>query len=128
MDTLRFDLKNVLTLIKHALNAPDHKCAYVNGLNEVPKPGLWLVGDDGIYLMSNGLPMLKEHGMQAVVYAEGWMPNSDTKDTIQTQKENNFLEVLYVAKLKAILAKKNRKGMSTLCVNFEQETLDLYLD
>lgn len=50
------------------------------------KPGLWLVKDEGIYLMSNGSPGLPregakpdEHGHtpQEVCYAEGFDPNKE---------------------------------------------------
>ncbi len=39
------------------------------------KPGLWLVGDHGVYAMSNG--KLAEGAKPLVVYAEGCDPNTD---------------------------------------------------
>lgn len=40
---------------------------------ETQKPGLWLVGDHGVYLMSNG--NLAQGGKPLVVYAEECDPN-----------------------------------------------------
>jgi len=42
-----------------------------------PRPALQLVGDHGVYLMSNGLPGLPADGDQHVVYALGGNPRLD---------------------------------------------------
>jgi hypothetical protein len=49
------------------------------GQPETAKPGLWLVGDHGVYLMSNGAPgMMRPDGKSAVVaYADGIDPKKD---------------------------------------------------
>jgi hypothetical protein len=57
---LHFDGKAVAELIAHAKAAPEHRPLY--GDQATAKPGLWLVGDDGVYLMSNGLPPLPGNG------------------------------------------------------------------
>lgn len=54
---LRFPLRDVLILAEHAIAAPDHKPTYSDTLAATePGPALWCVGDDGLYLISNGLP------------------------------------------------------------------------
>lgn len=52
---LHFDRALVQRLLDHALAAAAHARLRETG---TPAPALWLVGDDGVYLMSNGLPAL----------------------------------------------------------------------
>ena len=69
--TLVFDGSAVLELLAHAKNAPKHTSPY--GLTPNPGPGLMLVKDDGIYLMSNGEPNLSgTDTVNKVVYARGY--------------------------------------------------------
>ena len=56
---LAFDKATVWRLVDHAQNAPRHFRSY--GQRKIA-PGLWLVGDAGIYLMSNGNPPLLQDG------------------------------------------------------------------
>lgn len=51
---LHFDAKIVKLIREHAASAPDHIPLYDQP--ETKRPGLWLVGDQGVYLMSNGTP------------------------------------------------------------------------
>lgn len=68
---LTFEGKSVLELLTHAKAAPKHVSPY--GLKPDPGPGLILVKDDGIYLMSNGEPGLPETATtNKVVYALGY--------------------------------------------------------
>ena len=53
---LHFDPLKVVTLLDHTKAAPKHCVLYDDPTTA--KPGLWLVGDEGIYLMSNGEPPL----------------------------------------------------------------------
>lgn len=72
-----FRLKDVLELCDHALTAKEHAAGYEAGH---PRPGLVLVGDDGVYLMSNGLPPLPRRDGKPgnrVVYAHGMNPETD---------------------------------------------------
>lgn len=97
---LHFDRARVLELLQHSIDAaqrqanfeqrcdpqyrkpdaPERQWAEEEDIDatKIP-PGLWLVGDEGIYLMSNG----KEHpkdamtGKNAVVYAEECNPAMD---------------------------------------------------
>ena len=56
MTKLTFDAAIVKQLIADAKTAKDHRLAFGQTKRE---PGLWLVGDEGVYLMSNGIPVLK---------------------------------------------------------------------
>lgn len=77
MATLTFAAPAVLELLRHAIAAPKHSSPYSQ---EDPGPGLFLVKDEGIYLMSNGKPGLlggNEHSI--VVYADGYEPLTETR-------------------------------------------------
>ena len=56
---LRFPLAIVRRLVDHARNAPE-SLPYYGGTRA--EPALWLVGDHGVYLMSNGKPPLGRDG------------------------------------------------------------------
>ncbi len=56
MSRIHFDLIGVRRLIEHCAAAPKHHRQY--GKKGKPKPALMLVGDVGVYLMSNGDPGL----------------------------------------------------------------------
>jgi hypothetical protein len=56
---LRFDKATVRRLVEHARNSPKSRSAYGE---QDAGPALWLVGDAGIYLMSNGLPPISYTG------------------------------------------------------------------
>ncbi|MEI9979384.1 MAG: DUF3085 domain-containing protein [Edaphobacter sp.] len=61
----------VLELVTHAKAAPRNISPY--GLTENPGPGVMLVKDDGVYLMSNGEPPLPgTDTANKVVYAQGY--------------------------------------------------------
>lgn len=71
MSKLVFEGTAVLELLAHAKSAPRNTSPY--GLTEDPGPGLFLVKDDGIYVMSNGEPGLPgTETMNKVVYARGY--------------------------------------------------------
>lgn len=77
MAILSFPAAPLRRLIDHARAAPDHNMGWSDA---APQPALFLVGDDGIYLMSNGIPRdLREAGGSGayVVHALGLNPNTD---------------------------------------------------
>ena len=91
--TLIFPADQVRKLVDHAFSSEFHKPTMIQRRdfygpqagNQQPgehiktPPGLWLVKDFGVYLMSNGHPgmwMEKEHRYYAV-YASGYDPNTD---------------------------------------------------
>jgi hypothetical protein len=76
MITLVFPLAGVLLLAEHALTATSHAASMREVLHgTTPRPALWLVGDQGVFLMSNGhvTPPDADHvGGLPVVYAGGY--------------------------------------------------------
>lgn len=79
MSKFVFEADAVLELLNHAKAAPRTVSPY--GLTPNPGPGLMLVKDDGVYLMSNGEPPLPgTDTVNKVVYAPGYeaLPNTTT--------------------------------------------------
>ena len=53
----RCALRDVLAAAEHTVAAPGHKASFASSMDgTAPTPALWFVGDDGLCLMSNGLP------------------------------------------------------------------------
>lgn len=93
--TLKFPADIVRTLLAHAFAAPGHELSFEQraarygrkkmferqpGEERHGKPGLWLVKDDGIYLMSNGIPALlieDDKPDHVCAYAKGYDPHVD---------------------------------------------------
>lgn len=63
---LHFDAAQVIRLLDHAKAAPRQRRRY--DFCPVDPAGLWLVGDQGVYLMSNGDPALPRDGAH-IAYA-----------------------------------------------------------
>lgn len=76
----RFTMSDLRPLIRHARESPEHRLAY--GESGPGGHSLWLVRDQGVYLMSNGSPILPrgDEGSDSfdsrVVYASGYGPGS----------------------------------------------------
>ena len=70
---LEFYAREVEVLLLHALNATRHRS--ISSTEDGEGPRLWLVGDHGVYLMSNGAPILQvDGGDSAVAHAIGINP------------------------------------------------------
>lgn len=77
MSTCVFKTKDLKRCVEHALNSPSWNMGYSE---HKPQPGLYLVHDDGVYLMSNGEPgdVRKDGELSLyVAYAEGCNPETD---------------------------------------------------
>ena len=77
MSILEFAAQDVQRLITHANEASGHNMGWID---IDPKPALILVGDRGVYLMSNGRPCQRvEFGKDKafVVHAKGHSPDID---------------------------------------------------
>ena len=90
---LRFDKATVWRLVDHAQNSTEHLKSF---RQRKAKPAIWLVGDAGIYLMSNGKPALLQTGFLAkdeaieelrlVAHADGCGPFDDIDDWTPLQE------------------------------------------
>ncbi|WP_427451618.1 abortive infection family protein [Litorimonas sp. WD9-15] len=85
---LKFDQATVWRLIDHTRNAPKHRTYCGSDARE----GLWLVGDVGLYLMSNGIPAIDQSGIirkkldegssNLCVWADGYDYNHSNFDNV----------------------------------------------
>jgi hypothetical protein len=71
---LRFDKAFVARLVDHARSSPESRANY--GEHDAT-PALWLVGDAGVYLMSNGSPPTSHSGQILTAPADGCDPQFD---------------------------------------------------
>ncbi len=116
-----FPTADLLRLTLHAILAPNHRMGYES--DAPPAPGLLLVHDQGVYLMSNGLPAdtaAAETG-QHVVYADGCNPNIGSFDEwYDTSRElvggDDFVEVLPFG---------DPQEFVTNCTNYHEFCVDL---
>jgi hypothetical protein len=68
---LTFDIESLRASAEHSRNAAEHSELYLEASSKAP--GLWLVGDHGVYLMSNGMG----DDRPPVVYAKECNPDTD---------------------------------------------------
>ncbi len=78
---LYFDLHDTLRLAEHAAASTTHAPTFTEREDGTACPGalVW-VHDHGVYLMSSGLPGLKDPNRPEanhIVYAHGWNPDTD---------------------------------------------------
>lgn len=71
MKTLKFDAEQVRKQVEITKLSYTHRAEY----GRAPEPGLFLVKDSGIYLMSSG--DLRVSKLDGVAYAEGFDPDKD---------------------------------------------------
>lgn len=93
---------------------------------EGEQPGLWLVGDHGVYVMSNG--KLAEAGRPLVAYAEECDPTSND-DWFHIKRQtfggDDGVEFFDAHHLEALIAAK--PGATHLSIAFRGETIELCL-
>jgi hypothetical protein len=113
---LRFDLAIVRRLVDHTRSSPEWLPTYGGTHAE---PGLWLVADHGVYLMSNGRPAMDAKGnpipvndtrgiRRLIAMAEGCDPEVDAFEDWWAihnalQGGNDFLEFISIEDLDRIL-------------------------
>jgi hypothetical protein len=107
-----FPIAQVREILEHSKASKKHKAPYGMGKGE---PGLWLVGDQGIYLMSNGDPgFLRPGGGAVIVYAEESNPDKMEFDEWYGNKREIFggddgVEFLPLAMIERALSKPKAK-------------------
>ena len=100
MAKLNFRGKQLAAMLRHA-NANKRKIPYENKHTE--KKGLWLVKDDGIYLMSPTSEkfIAKKNDINTVVYASGYKPTKANADTLWDKTHrvsgDDFVEFIELA-------------------------------
>lgn len=115
----------MLRLALHAMNAPQHEMGY--DTETEPNPALLFVHDQGVYLMSNGIPRDRpaEGETSHVVYAAGCDPNvGEFDDWYGRSRElvggDDFVEVLSLG-----ATPEDRRTFLDNCAAFEEFVVDI---
>ena len=124
MAILEFDAVRVRQLIEHAKAAPTHRKLHEG--SDPPGPCLWLVGDQGVYLMSNGHPHLTgADGKSLVAYGKDCNPHED-EDWWETKSDlyggdDGADELTFVSAIEARLA----GGAATIRLALSSQSIEL---
>ena len=92
-------------------------------------PSVLIVKDDGVYLMSNGKPMLVDltHGKRSVVaYAKGLDPSAGYGVIRAAVGGDDFSERLQVAAIREAIARA--PGATTFVVELSEETISFWAE
>ena len=138
MIQLRFPLRDVLALADHAIAAPNHKPSFADTVDgTTPAAALWFVGDDGLYLMSNGLPGQPHPDGGArllVVHADGYTTAMSKRDIADAIGGDDFCEPLPLldsqsdgATLHAQLADGVAAGLDLFVINLDTTSMQFFL-
>lgn len=137
MIRLLFPLAEVLALAEHAIAAAGHKPSFSNHFDgTTPVPALWFVGDEGLYLMSNGLPAQPhptEAGRLHVVYARGYQTSMSKHAISHAIGGDDFCQVLALldpqpgGTLHARLAAGTTDGMTLFIIDLDQTAMELVI-
>lgn len=116
-----FQIKDVLPLLDHTEAAKKHRPLY--GGDDTAVPGLWLVHDAGVYLMSNGDPGLMKDpsdpkSMHQVVYAMGFGPETYLGG-------DDFGELLKADWVWTVIKRARAKNISTFSVLLTDAAIEL---
>lgn len=138
MIRLVFPLPAVVVLAEHAIDAPRHKKSHLERESgATASPALWFVGDQGLYLMSNGLPARGNAtgpDRPDDVYAHGYHTAAAKHAVKHVIGGDDFLEVLPLRdpqpdqpSLYARLIGGTIAGSAWLVFDMDHTHLDLYL-
>jgi hypothetical protein len=131
---LYFPLPETLRLAEHAVAATEHSPSFTEVEDGITCTGalIW-VHDQGIYLMSGGLPRLLDPAnpeSSLIVYAEGWNPDRDGFRRDYTDLGgDDFAEHLHLTEgtppLINLLRTAHTAGYLWLCLTVTRETFDI---
>jgi hypothetical protein len=97
---LHFPLLEALRLAEHATTAADQAQTFTERTDGIACLGaLEWVHDHGVYLMSSGLPRLRDPGdpdSNLIVYADGWNPKVDGDRRDHVHLGDDFVEHIHL--------------------------------
>lgn len=149
---LRFAIAELLPILTHSETATAQKPSFEDLLNpDVWKagatanaggyvdadqvdtaklePSILFVKDEGVYLMSNGTPMLPDAarpGRSLVLYAEGLGATADYELVREAVGGDDFAERLPISLLRGVIAE--RPGATHLIIRYGEESLEFDAD
>jgi Protein of unknown function (DUF3085) len=113
--TFTFDIAKAESLLNHSLRSCRHRSLY--GLKQTAKPGLFLIKDVGVYLLSNGDPGMRAGNHVRAVYAKG---HDGTRCD-----GNDFAEFVSARNLKTIFRRAASLGKRTFRVTVTKTRIRL---
>ena len=127
MSTLKFNKADVLRVVAHARAATDWQTPYYDKKWK-KRPCVLLVHDDGVYLMSGGLPRDIVNGqVNFCAYAEGTGP--DDPDNWDVARDlvggDDFVEYLADDFLDKIEAQAKSAKRKEVVIELTEETLEV---
>ncbi|MFG1648376.1 DUF3085 domain-containing protein [Micromonospora sp. NPDC049275] len=130
---LYFDLRDALLLAEHAVAAAERVPSFTEREAGTPCPGaLEWVHDQGVYLISNGMPRLNDPDQpdaNLTVYADGWNPDTDDHRYDPDLGGDDFVEHLHLTEAPAPLIETLREaraaGYEWLRLTVDADTYDV---
>ncbi|MEO9191635.1 MAG: DUF3085 domain-containing protein [Acetobacteraceae bacterium] len=129
---LHFDQALVHRLLAHSAAASQHRATF--GQAEPAPAGLWLVGDTGVYLMSNGVPGLyrdpNASSPNVVCYAREADPDTLDVDAADDAKRASFGRddgVEFIAATDLLTALASYPPQIPVALDVTQETIGILL-
>jgi len=125
--TLKFAVNDVLKrIVEHTLANPECRIPYTKETTK--EPSLYLVKDEGVYLMSASVKHLqdesKTEGGSIVAYAKGLDPKKDGgyyEEARYICGGDDFAELLPIE----VFAKAVEKGAKTVSIKLTENSLDI---
>jgi len=121
MAKLTFNASDIKPLVKHTLESDKRKACW--GQKDKIPAGLWLVKDEGIYLMSNGEQVVdSETGRLPVVYAKGYNPHkADVWEKAYAVSSDDFCQFIPVKDFSDFL----EWGADTITIKLTATTMQI---
>lgn len=123
----RFPMNRVMQLIEHVIGSEKFYHPYFTQWHE---PGLFLVGDHGVYLMSNGVPKMpdpKRTDIWFLAYAKGFDPDKDEcyyQNKVDVWGGDDGLKFLPIEDVIDEVAEQREQGRRVYTVWFTNEEGD----
>lgn len=130
MTNLVFATEDVKPLVAHARASKQWHKTYEE-VEGPAKPALWLVKDEGIYLMSNGNPRQMADGTESLVaYAQGFDPRvGDRMDVYEAAREavggDDFADALPIEWFEDALSKDALTKRRFIVLKFEPDSIEV---
>jgi|SRR6516162_3177371 hypothetical protein len=126
--TLQFDRHDVQRVIEHMTTATEWGHGYDddNDHEHDARPQLIFVKDQGIYLMSNGLPRdIVEGETSFVAYAEGYDPSVETHNTWDTVSRDDFGEFIDLTTTQIALIRSPK--FRSLAIELDEHSFEIII-
>lgn len=125
MTALKFSVSDLERVVAHSIAAPEQ---LPFGAAAFDAPMILLVKDEGVYIMSNGIPYdpaEPSSERRFVVYAEGYNPTKDAEaiDKSFDMSGDDFVEPISAEEVDSMLKTAKDAGFKSLVVRLTEDSL-----